>query len=312
MPENEESSVTRVGFVGKLPAQADFVRQHLNDRVGGEFDRWLVKATQTQLSAKVSLPKAAIRFVFSAPQCESVAIGVILASSDHVGREFPIALYTVLPAQLAARHALGLPLAYLEFLDQAEAVCAQAATLSADELRAKAAALVPPPQDIVLAAAQQCRDVLAQTDAGEMLERVFPQGQPNASFYALQTFMVAGEGARGASASAAPTVLDCPISTDVDLAAWIELGRRGTPPFAACPTLAWMQVNPRLLLVLGHAPEQLLHFVADPKHKSSRLWPLTTERPEAIERARELLAPRFGSAASLAGLSVDAVWNVLL
>src|SRR5688572_10908846 len=114
MHEHEESTGPRVGYVGKVPAQADFVRHHVTDRIGGEFDRWLVKSTQNLLSVRAELPKAPVRFVFSAPQCDSVAVGVLAASSDHVGREFPLAIYTVVPAQLAAQHALGLPLAYLQ------------------------------------------------------------------------------------------------------------------------------------------------------------------------------------------------------
>jgi hypothetical protein len=252
--------------------------------------------------------------VFSGLGCESVAIGVLVPSRDQVGRTFPLVIYTTLPAPLAARHALGLPLAYLQFLDDAEAIALEALNVSAAELKARVATLVPPGQEIVLAGSQQCRDVLAQTRAREMLERVFPtttSSQPNAPFYALHTFAVATEGARSAPPSAPPTVLDCPIVTDVDLAAWIDLGRRGTPSGTVCPTFAWVQVAPRLLLVLGSAPEQLLHFVADPKHKSSRLWPLTTERPEAVERAREVLGTRLGSTDSALDASLESLWNMV-
>lgn len=312
MDQVEASNNPRVGYVGKLPAQADFVRHHVSDRIGGEFDRWLVKSTQNLLSAKAELPKAAVRIVFSAPQCDTVAIGLLLASRDHVGREFPLAIYTTLPAALAGRHALGLPLAYLQFLDDAEAIAAEAATLTVADLRAKTAALVPPSQEIVAVASQQCRGVLGQTAAATMLERVFPQNQPGAYFYGLQTVVVAAEGARGAAPSSAPTVLDCPITTDVDLAAWIELGRRGAPAAAVCPTFAWVQVYPRLLMLLGHASEQLLHFVADPKHRSSRLWPLTTERTEAIDRARDTLTGRIGTADTAFSMNIEALWNLLL
>lgn len=312
MQEQEETTSLRVGFVGKLPAQADFVRQHLPDRIGGELDRWLVKGTQAVLSAKAALPAGGVRFVVSAAQCDTVAIGVLVPSRDHVGREFPLAIYTTLPAPLAARHALGLPLAFLQFLDAAEEVVTEAVNGSAAELRARAAELVPPSQDIVVAAAEQCWEVLGQTQSGEMLGRVFAQVLPGGSFYALHTFMVAAEGARAAAPNTAPTVLDCPLTTDVDLAAWIELGRRGVSSNAVCPSFAWVQVNPRLLLVLGHAPEQLLHLVADPKLKSSRLWPLTTERMEAIERARDVLNTKLGSVDGALTMSLEALWNQLL
>jgi hypothetical protein len=73
-------------------------------------------------------------------------------------------------------------------------------------------------------------------------------------------------------------------------------------------------VSPRLLVVLGSAPEQLLHFVADPKHKSSRLWPLTTERTEAVDRAREVLSGRlsaFASTESALDANIETLWNSL-
>lgn len=309
--QDPETISPLVGYVGKLPAQADFVRQHVADRIGGEFDKWLVKATQNVLHAKIELPTSPVRFVFSAPQCDSVVVGVLVASRDHVGRTFPLAIYTALAAPVAARNAHALPLAYEQFLDAAEAVAARAETGTAAELRAGVAGLHPPGQDVVLAAAQRCREALAHTPARDLFERAFSRTLADSHWYGVHTVLVAGEASRSAPASSAPTVLDCPIASDVDLAAWLDLGRRLVPTSVACPSFAWVQPFPRLLFVLGYASEQLLLFVADPKSKSARLWPLTTERTDAVTRARDLLGAQLGSIESGATMNLDALWGAL-
>jgi type VI secretion system protein ImpM len=309
--QDPETISPLVGYVGKLPAQADFVRQHVSDRIGGEFDKWLVKATQNVLLAKIELPASPVRFVFSAPQCDSVVIGVLVASRDQVGRTFPLAIYTALAAPVAARNAHGLPLAYEQFLDEAEIVAAKAATATAAELRAGVAGLHPPGQDVVLAAAERCRNALQQTPARDMFERAFGRALPDAPWYGVHTVLVAGEASRSAPASSAPTVLDCPIASDVDLAAWLDLGRRLVPTSVACPSFIWVQPFPRLLFVLGYASEQLLQFATDPKNKSARLWPLTTERADAVTRARDLLGAQLGSIEAGAAMNLDALWAVL-
>lgn len=305
-----ESISPLVGFVGKLPAQADFVRQHVVDRIGGEFDRWLVKSTQLVLSSKLELPAHPVRFVFSAPQCDSVLVGVLMASRDQVGRAFPLAIYSALAAPVAARNAHALPLAYDPFLDEAEAIGAAASGCSAAELRARIAALQPPGQDVVLAAARQCRDVLTHTSASDMFERTFARALPDSHWYGVHTLLVAAEGAR-ATPAAAPTVVDCPITSDVDLAAWIDLSRRCASPSLNCLSVVWVQPDPRLLVVLGHAPEQLLQFVSDPRSKSARLWPLTTERADAIGRARDTIAAQAGGVQAALHANIDALWTLL-
>ena len=156
---------------------------------------------------------------------------------------------------------------------------------------------------------QRCADVLNASPAPELFARAFGAALPDSHHYGLYTFRTATDAARSGPSVAAPTVLACPIAIDVDLLAWLELARRCLGWNDACPAFAWVEsAHARLLLSLGYASDQLLHFVADARHSSSRLWPLTTERVEAIARARDALGADLGSAGGAAA-SVDLVWT---
>jgi type VI secretion system protein ImpM len=305
MSESPPAPNRSVGFLGKIPAQPDFVRQNISDRVGAEVDPWLVKSSQNLSLAKAELPAAPVRFVFSAAQCDSIAIGVLVKSQDQVGRSFPLAIYTALALGVGARSFPAIPLAYSAFLEQAEAILADAATLTLEALRTRVSALVRPSDGTLATAVQRCADVLNAAPASELFVRAFAAAPPDSHHYGLFTFRTATDAARSGPSTAAPTVLACPIAIDVDLLAWLELARRCLGWNDACPAFAWVEsAHARLLLSLGYASDQLLHFVADARHTSSRLWPLTTERIEAITRARDALGADLGE-----GASVDLVWT---
>jgi type VI secretion system protein ImpM len=280
-----------VGFLGKVPSQPDFVRQNIGDRVGAEFDPWLVKSAQNLLLSKSEWPEGAVRFVFSAPQSDAVVIGALGKSHDQVGRTFPLAVYTSLAIGHATRAFHAIPLIHGAFLEQAAAVVADAPSLTLEALRERAASLPTPSDDQVMPAVQRCAEVLAASPSHELFARAFA-GQPaDGHAYGLYTFLMAAEAARNPSSTGAPTVLACPIANDVDLVAWLDLSRRCLDWRDMCPSFAWVESGaPRLMLSLGFASDQLLYFAADPRNQSSRLWPLTTERSEAIARARDALS----------------------
>ncbi len=300
-----------VGFIGKLPSQPDFVRQNIGDRVGSELDQWLVRSASNLQLAKIAWPTSTLRFVFTTKNCTAVAIGVATTSHDQVGRSFPLAIYTSLPLQEAAADFNAIPLSHAEFLGQAEAILTDSAQLSAEELRSRVLALSAPTALTLTAAAEQCRQLLQRTDAGTLLSRLFSGHAPDAPLYGLLTFRTATDAQRAGPPPTAPTVLACPIEIDVDLLAWLALARRCLRWSQACPSFVWVtEPAPRLLLVVGHAADQLMHFVAEPRHGSARLWPLTTDRAEAISRAADLLAPALAPALTRpATASIDELWT---
>jgi type VI secretion system protein ImpM len=302
-----------VGFVGKLPAAADFVRQHASHAIGGELDRWLVKSTQVALSSK-GLPAVPVRFVFATPSLDAVAVGVFDASHDQVGRRFPLAIYTVVPLAQAAQYLHVLPFCYQPFLDAAAELVRAAATLTVQEFRDRALALGPPEPGTLPVAAQRCDAALAQTRSGDVLERVFGGRTLDAAFYGLHTLTTAASAPMTATPGGA-TVLDCPILNDMDLLAWLDLVRRCIAQRTFSPTYTWIEESQsRLLVVLGSAPEQLLQFISDPSLQSGKLWPLTTERPEAMVRSRDALLQVIGGALSATAaldLSLAELWSRL-
>ncbi len=307
MSEQAGNGQRRVGFLGKLPEQPDFVRQPIAERIGQELDQWLVKSVQSLHLVKQELPDACVRFVFSAPGCEAVAVGVMRKSQDQVGRSFPLAIYTWLALDSAAQALQAIALAHGAFLARAEELLAALPGLSLQALRVQAAELEQVPSAPLGLAVQRCAEVLAQTAPDAMFARVFAQSPQEGHLYGLYTLRTATSAVRGAPAASAPTVLDCPITNDVDLIAWLDLTRRCLGWAHHAPSFVWIEEpDPRLLLALGHASDQLLGFVADPHHRSARLWPLWTDRADAVQLAREGLALPLPLPPSL-----DALWALL-
>jgi type VI secretion system protein ImpM len=307
MWEQAGSGRRRVGFLGKLPSQADFVRQPIADPIGKELDQWLVKSVQNLHLVKAELPETRIRFVLSAQGCDSIAIGVLGKSRDQLGRSFPLAIYTSAPGEAAAQAFHALPLAYGAFLARAESVLLGLAEASVDTLRAQVAELEQVPVALLTQAEQRCAEVLAATASSELFARVFAGRPADAYLYGLYTLRTAASAAQRAPGGAAPTVLGCPIANDVDLLAWLDLTRRCLGWTKHVPSYAWIEEpEPRLLLSLGYASDQLLRFVADPQQASARLWPLWTDRAEAIVLARDALALPATLPASL-----DTLWTLV-
>ena len=99
----------KVGFLGKIPARGDFIRQHIGERVSTELEQWLQKIAQNLFQAKAELPSQHVRFVYTANGSDTAAIGVLTKSSDQVGRTFPLAIFTTLPLPEAMSRLPSLP-----------------------------------------------------------------------------------------------------------------------------------------------------------------------------------------------------------
>jgi type VI secretion system protein ImpM len=301
-----------VGFLGKLPARPDFVRHHLDERISAQLEQWLEAGSQSLLQAKAELPDGFLRFVFSAPGCDSIAIGVLANSRDTVGRSYPLAIFTTLPSAPLPIEYSALPSAYEAFFADATAVLARAGSLELEAMRERVRAILPPTAAALEAAVEHSRALLRHADAPELLARAFDGGLENTEFYALFTLCAATTVVRAGPPSAPPTVLDCPIGTSTDLTAWLELARRRLTWHRDCPSFIWTSgPSPRLLLALGFAPPQLLCFVVDPGHNGARLWPLTTQKTDAIARAYNLLAPGLEQRGDASVRSVDELWELV-
>ena len=269
------------------------------------------RARRTCRSPRPSCRQRAVRFVFSAAQCDSVAIGVLVKSQDQVGRSFPLAIYTALALGPCRARVSGDPARVRRVPRASRGDPGRCARRSRSKRCAtRVGALVPPSDDTLATRGAALRGCAGRVARAPSCSRArSPPAPPDSHHYGLFTFRTATDAARsGAEQRGAPTVLACPLAIDVDLLAWLELARRCLGWNDACPSFAWVEsAHARLLLSLGYASDQLLHFVADARHSSSRLWPLTTERVEAIARARDALGADLGRRRRCA--SVDLVWT---
>ncbi|MEY4581698.1 MAG: hypothetical protein RL701_6401 [Pseudomonadota bacterium] len=304
-----DSSKAQVGFVGKTPARPDFVRQNVTDRIGAEFDRWLQNNMQVLQQGKAELPNG-VRYMFSAPGCDSVAIGTLGRSQDQVGRAFPLAIYCSLPVADIGANFPAVPHASAEFLVAAEAILANVQTLSLDELRDSVLALTPPSAADVLASTQSLLDQIQRVPAGPLLAQLFSDDPNQSQAYGVHTLCTATAAVQKAPAAGPATVLDCPLGAvgEAGVYPWLELTRRRLAWSNPCPSSLWvLEPSPRLLIALGHASEQFLHFAAVPRLRATRLWPLVSERPDAIARAQALLP----DLSAQPDQSTDTFWTAL-
>jgi type VI secretion system protein ImpM len=283
-----------VGFIGKIPACGDFVRQHIGNKISSELERWLSASAQSLYHGKHELGTAPMRFVFSAAGCDDVAVGSLLRSQDSVGRSYPLAIFTSRSAGEAMAQLAALPATYDAFFASAEQVLFDAGELELEAVRDRVGNLRGPGTIQQLAAAAQTSERLTILDAHAAIRSALSDQLPEAAYYALLTLCTATAPVQLAPASGPPTVLDCPLDPALGPSLWLALTAARLRWAQGALSCLWTHSEPaRLLLALGFASDQLLAFSATKLHTSTRLWPLTTERPEAIERAREQLAPRL-------------------
>lgn len=280
-----------LGLFGKIPAKGDFIRHNVVDDAARSFEQWVQESNDALRGAGGDLPDQAIRAVFTPPGAANTVVAALVPSQDSVGRKFPIVIFTLAPSNQTGQAYSMMPYAWSGFLEAAVNLGKRAATMDADALKASIAAL-PTPGPIELMNSQQlCDKALSHPLTSEVHDRIF-RGADAMHMYAYQTFLTACQDSGKNDPGKAATVLDCPIHVDFDLFVWLELARRifGFPP--AHPAFFWTEdPSPRLLLSLGPAPLSILQFMANPSLEHQRLWPLTTQRTQAVDAARTALGP---------------------
>jgi hypothetical protein len=86
--------------------------------------------------------------------------------------------------------------------------------------------------------------------------------------------------------------VDAPAPTAAVRAAWLELVRRRLQWRDATPSFLWTDGEAgRLIITLGHASPAALSYLANPRHRASRFWPLRTEVVAAMDQATKALTP---------------------
>jgi type VI secretion system ImpM family protein len=278
-----------VGVYGKVPAQADFVRGNVGEMSRLGLDRWFQDAHEVVHAERHRLPAEPTSFVL-APTGGRLMLGVFVPSQDAVGRVFPIIMFALVDSHVAGGFPT-IPQAYGRFFQGAAAALDGAETLTAAELTTRAQrlgdALVPDPTPDPAAALGGERMAPLGLALG---------GLPHGAAYALRTLQTGCDKAKAAPGGSPTGVItvDAPAPTDAVRLFWLELIRRRLGWHDSQPTFLWTPAtaaSPRLLVGLGPPHNTLLSFLANPRHKSGRFWPLRTEVDAALDNALAALAP---------------------
>jgi type VI secretion system protein ImpM len=277
-----------VGIFGKLPAQGDFLRLGASGPTGEVLVTWLHEAMEPVHRAGLALPAAPVRFLLLAPGAADAAVGTMIASRDRVGRGFPLCLVATVPASALARAFPALPAAASTFCDAAELLLGRAAELGGTAL-AEAARALPRPREArelepslaAAAAERSLADLLGGAFAG------LPEG---ASAYGISTLAAALQQVRGGPPAKATLAIEGTARDDAERWIWLEIVRR-VLRWSAPPGIFW--TGDRLLVSLGPPPTTLLQQLCDPGRPPAKVWPLRTDRAEAITAARRGLAPEL-------------------
>jgi len=276
-----------VGVYGKIPAQADFVRINVGELTRLGMDRWFQEAHEVVHGERSRLPDEPACFAIAPSGARAVVLGTLVPGQDAVGRTFPVIAFAILDLGAAGDFPL-LPQAYARFFDGAAALLEGAATLTASDLHAQVQGL----------AAELEPERLADVVSLLRREHAAPLGLalgglPHGAAYAFRTLLTGCERARSsAHASSGVVTVDGPSPTDASRLLWLELIRRRLGWRDAIPSFLWTRrESNRLLVSLGPPATGLFSYLANPRHKSGRFWPLRTDVESALDQAVAALTP---------------------
>jgi type VI secretion system protein ImpM len=299
------------GLFGKIPARADFVRVRAASPAAREMVRWLEEGSEAAKRAGAPAGAGAVRFLFSPPGLAQVVVGVLKDSADQVGRRFPLAVFAVAEGrQLAAAFPL-VPQGARTFLDAASALLDGSDRLAPQDLPARLEALPVIGEDALARVEPGLAALAAGARVSELMQRLFGELHSGQHCYALHCFRTACQPPRGRDPTGPGVVVDCPAQEDLDWFAWLELARRALAGGRA-PTFFWSEGGPgRLLIALGAPPAAAFAALWNPAHRDGKLWPLTTQRSEAIAAAKKSLGPAVMQLLERPGASVAELLSTL-
>jgi hypothetical protein len=192
----------------------------------------------------------------------------------------------------------SLPSTARSFVADAAALTVESGNLSGPELIERARALMLPSFEEG-AGADTGVDA---ADADLAHEPVNPLvvalgGSPRALGYALRTMGLACDQASkyGPDAGAGVITVDAPTPTQVMARLWLKLAQRRLRWRQGLPSLLWTDPSldspGRMLVTLGPPSPAALAYLANPRHRSPRFWPLRTDVNVALDQAMQSLSP---------------------
>lgn len=294
--------MSAAGLYGKIRAQADFARIGAGEFQRLGLDHWFQEANEAVYIDKSKLPDEPVAFAVCPPQSPQAVLGVLHPSQDAVGRSFPAIVFALAPADLIVGHLAELPASHAGFFAAAAELAAAAPTLPTAELTARLAALPtagqPSPRIDEWLASE------STTPLGFALG-----GLPHGLAYAARTLATGCDQALtgAATGKGGAVTVDVPAPTDVSAGLWLAIAQARLRGRVA-PSFFWLPRSGRLLLTLGPPSAPALAFVANPRHKSNKLWPLRSEAAAALDAAVASLTPEQRLPLETPGATLADVW----
>jgi type VI secretion system protein ImpM len=289
-----------VGAYGKIGSQADFFRANAGEFSQAGLDRWFEQALETMRTEGGRLPEGPVAFLLAPRGAPHVFLGAFAPSTDAAGRSFPLVIFAEI-ASLAVAGALpSLPAAAGPFLSAASTLAMEGGALSASDLveRVRTTALPqlddsPAPDDV------ESATVFAREPAAALVAAL--GGSPLALAYAFRTMGLACDQASkyGPDADAGVITVDAPAPLPIIQQMWLALVQRRLHWREGLPSLLWTEppasdaadAAGRMLVTLGPPSSSVFGFLANPRHRSRRFWPLRTDVSVALDQALNALSP---------------------
>lgn len=284
-----------VGVYGKISTQADFFRANAGEFSHAGLDRWFEEALQNLRTEGGRLPDGTTGFLLAPRGGTTAFVGAFAPSHDGVGRSFPLVIFGEIESVALAGALPSLPSTARSFVADAAALAVEGGNLSGPELIERARALMLPSFE------EGSDDRGVDTDADLAHEPVNPLvvalgGSPRALGYALRTMALACDQASkyGPDAGAGVITVDAPTPTQVMARLWLKLAQQRLRWRQGLPSLLWTDPSldslGRMLVTLGPPSSAALAYLANPRHRSPRFWPLRTDVNVALDQAMQSLS----------------------
>jgi type VI secretion system ImpM family protein len=273
------SGVGAVGLYGKVASQPDFLRVGAGAFSQAALDRWLQDGMEVLRAERTALPSAPSGFLLAPAGAPVAFVGALAPSEDAAGRSFPLAVFAEIAREGLGEALPSLPATYASFVKEAAALVSAGTRLDGSELAARALALTSAARTPHVPTAWQGEPALPLIAA--------LGGSPTGIAYALRTLVAAcDQVAKGGSPATSTITVDAPVPTPATGALWLEIAGRHLRSRDVVPSLLWTDgPDGHLLITLGPPSSTALAYLANPRHRSSRFWPLRTSVASAAERA---------------------------
>ncbi|HYQ43731.1 MAG TPA: type VI secretion system-associated protein TagF [Polyangiaceae bacterium] len=311
----------RVGAFGKTPRAADFLYYGPVDADTQAFRDWLedgVSWASARTPDVWRLPATELPvfgFVFRAPG-GNLVVGALRASSDSVGRDFPISAYVVLPGAGLGNHPHVLPLWLGELLqDAAGAVLADdvLGAVARLEVTISSGALLP-----VSGLHQDARDYAEWVDATELtaaFDTLFGEESRASAIQALHTIYEAILPFRGKERPKTPLSVRVPLGAAGagGAAFWIDVVRHAAGWRDTVPTFFWSSQDGggEAIVQLGDVPASSLPALWHADAGREHVCDLTHLAAADAARFFPLLPPAVATVLTRADARVSDLLNAL-